>query len=181
MREDKLNQLLKQADAENELLPLDAASLSLAVRRRLHRRQRTLRYGMVAAAAIIIVACVFGQRQYQLYQKQRQIVRLQQDIEDLNRRTEQTLALVQEMLTRQQQQDAQRRLVSYQDPIQRQVEETAFILLYQADRMIEKYNDKDAAIDYYNQVIDHFGNTPSAETAHQRLKQIAKQNQPNRI
>lgn len=184
MSEDKLNQLLKQADKANELLPLDAACLSLAVRRRLRRRKQTLRCGMAAAAAILIVACVFGQRQYQLYQKQRQIVRLEQDIEDLNHRTEQTLALVQEMLARQEQQDElrklNRQLTGYENSIQQEIDETAFILVYQADRMMEKYNNKDIAIDYYRKVVEQFGDTPSAQTAKERLIQI-EQNQPDQI
>lgn len=185
MSEDKLFQLLKQADTETEVLPLDAASLSLAVHERLRRRKQTLRYGIAAAAAIIIVACVFGQRQYQLYQKQRQIARLQQDIEDLNRRTEQTLALVQNLLARQEQQDElrklNRQLMGHENSIRREIDETAFILVYQADRMVEKYNNAETAIDFYNQVIERFGDTPSAQTARKRLAETEKQNQPNHI
>jgi hypothetical protein len=185
MSEDKLFQLLKQADTETEVLPLDTASLSLAVHERLRRRKQTLRYGMAAAAAMIIVACVFGQRQYQFYQKQQQITRLQQDIEDLNRRTEQTLALVRDILARQQQQDELRKLnqplAGYKNSIRREIDETAFILVYQADRMVEKYNNAETAIDFYNQVIERFGDTPSAQTARERLDKIKQKNQSNKI
>ena len=179
MDDTNLNQLLKQADADGELTPLDAARLASTARGRLRRRKQAVRYGALAAAAMIAVVCVFSVQKYQSYKKGQRIVQLQQEVEELSRRTEQTLALVEKMLERQEQQDIDRRLASYQDPIRQQVDEAAFILVYQADRMAEKYNNKETAIDYYNQVIERFGDTPSAETARERLVQI--ENQPNQI
>lgn len=181
MNENNLKQMLMQADAGESLVPMDAKHLSRVIRKRVHGRKMLLRSGMFAAAAIIMVAFILGQRQFQLYQKQQQIVRLEEKIEDLNRRTEQTLALVQDMLDRQEQQNTQRKLASYQDPIRHQVEEAAFILIYQADRMLEKYNNKETAIQYYNQVIERFGDTPSAQTARDRLNRMEQQIQPNHI
>jgi TolA-binding protein len=180
MDDNKLKILLKQADSGDHLTPLDTANLASSVRRRLHRRKTVIRSGMFSTAAMIMVTFILGQRQYELYQKQQQIVRLEQRIEDLNRRTEETLVLAQNLLARQQQ-EVQRQYASYQNPIRQQVEEAAFILVYQADRMKNKYNNAEAAIDYYNQVIERFGDTPSAQTARERLTEIEKQNQPNQI
>ncbi|MHC5161699.1 MAG: hypothetical protein ACYSO4_01035 [Planctomycetota bacterium] len=179
MNDNKLKKLLKQADASAELTSLDAARLASTARGRLRRRKQAVRYGALAAAAMIAVVCVFSVQKYQSYKKGQRIVQLQQEVEELSRRTEQTLALVEKMLERQEQQDIEYRLASYQDPIRKQVDEAAFILVYQADRMMEKYNNKETAIDYYNQVIERFGDTPSAQTARERLSQI--NNQSNQI
>jgi TolA-binding protein len=181
MDEIKLKQLLKQADTNAKLIPLDSKRLSRAVRGRVHRRKTVQRYGMMTAAAAVLVVFIVGQRQYQLHQKQLQITRLEKNIEELKQSTEETLALVQEMLQKQKQQDAERQLILARDPIREQVEEAAFILVYQADRMMEKYNNTETAIDYYNQVIKHFSDTSSAQTARQRLSEIEKQNQPDHI
>jgi hypothetical protein len=185
MDENTLKKLLKQADSSAELVPLDTGHLASAVRGRLRRRKQAFRYGMAATAAMIAVVCVFSQRQYQSYKKEQQIVRLEQEVQELTVRTEATLALVQEMLARQEQQDKilklNRQLARYENSIQAEVDEAAFVLVYQADRMAEKYNNKETAIDYYNQVIEHFADTPSAETAKERLSQIKNKNQPNHI
>jgi TolA-binding protein len=181
MNEKKLENLLKQADSDMELPSIDAEQLSLTVRRRLQRRKQTFHYGMLAAAAVITVVCVLTVPKYQLYRKERRIAQLEQEIKELALRTESTLAKVEEMLARQQQHQAELRLASYRDPIRQQVEEAAFILIYQADRMMKKYNQKEEAIQYYNQVIEYFGDTPSAETARELLMQIQQKNQPNHI
>jgi len=180
MNEDNLKQLLKQTDEDAELFPLDAGHLSSVVRRRLNRRKQTLRYGLLTAVALITVFCLLSERQYQSWKRQRHIAQLEQEVEELTRRTEETLALVQDMYARQQQ-EPERQSDLYWDPIQAEVDEAANILVYQADRMAEKYNRKDTAIENYNQVIECFGDTPSAETARERLKQIQQKNQPNRI
>ena len=185
MNENKLKNLLKQADTSAELAPLDAGNLASVARGRFRRRKQAVRYGILAAAAMIAVVCVFGQRQYQSYRKERHIARLEQEVQELTERTEATLALVQEMLARQGQQDKirqlNRQLARQENSIQREVDEAAFILVYQADRMAKKYNNKETAIEYYNQVIERFGDTPSAKTARERLTQIQQQNQSNHI
>ena len=52
--------LLKQADAGAELVPLDAARLASTARGRLRRRKQTVRYGTLAAAAMISRATALG-------------------------------------------------------------------------------------------------------------------------
>ena len=171
-----LEKVLKQVDASSELAPLDAGHLASAVRGRFRRQKQAVRYEILAAVAMIAVVFVFSQRQYQSYKKEQHLARLEQEVQELTCRTEQTWALVQEMLSRQEQQDEMRKLnrqiARYQDPIQVEVDETAFILVYQGDRMAEKYDEKEKAIEYYNQVIEHFGDTPSARIARQHLMQI---------
>lgn len=179
MNEQNLKQLLKQTDSASQLSPLDADHLNSAVRGRLRRRKQMVYYRVLAAAAMITVVCVFSLQKYQSYRKEQRIVQFQQELKELTRRTEQTLALVQNMLKQQQQQDeirkANRQLARYENSIRREVDEAAFILVYQADRMAQKYNDKETAIEYYNQVIKNFKDTPSAKTAQERLNQIHNQ------
>jgi len=78
-------------------------------------------------------------------------------------------------------QELQAQLASYSDPlqeIQKQVDKTAFILVYQANRMYRELDQKDSAIQAYNRVIELFPQSRWAEVARQRLSEI-KNNQHN--
>ena len=113
---------------------------------------------------------------------------MEQEIEQLARQTEATLALVQEVLVWQKQQDELRKLnrqlaryTHSPGSVKAEVDEAAFVLVYQADRMVDDVNTKNTAIENYKNVIKYFPDNKWAETARQRLKKIQQNNQSNHI
>ncbi len=181
MNEINLKKQLKQADQMSHLPEVDADSVIVGVRRRLNHRKQTRRYNLAAAAAIVVL-CFFTAQKYQSWQKDRQIARLQQDVQELTRQTEATLAKLEQLLDSQE--TALQNVARYSDPeykIKAAVDEAAFVLMYQAQRMTEKYNNKESAAGYYRQVIQYFADTPSAETAKIKLSQLEQNEQPNSI
>jgi outer membrane protein assembly factor BamD (BamD/ComL family) len=69
-------------------------------------------------------------------------------------------------------------LASIPDPleeIQKQVDKTAFILVYQADRLYRELNRTDSAVETYNRVIELFPKNRWAQVARQRLSEIEEQ------
>jgi outer membrane protein assembly factor BamD (BamD/ComL family) len=66
-------------------------------------------------------------------------------------------------------------LASIPDPleeVQKQVDKTAFILVYQADRLYRELNQTDSAVENYNRVIKLFPENQWAKVARQRLSEI---------
>lgn len=182
MNESMLKDYLQQADAAMPLAPVDVADVASGVVRRLNRRKRAIRYGMPVAAAIVIVAGLWGGQFYQSHQKQRHIVQLEKQVRELTEQTQAILAKIEQLLD-----DQQTRLQAItrtDEPaykIETAIDEAAFILMYQAERMTEKYNKPDDAADYYRQVIKYFGQTPSAKTAKERLNELELNEQQNHI
>lgn len=181
MNDQKLKDYLRQADAALLLPPIAAADVAAGVRRRLNRRKHLVRYAMPAAAAILLVAGLLASQSWQSGQKQRQIARLEQQVQQLAAQTEATLAQMQQLLDAQQ---AKLQAVTrYNDPasqIETALDDAAFLLIYRAERLEEKYNRPDTAADCYRQVIEYFGDTPSAQTARQRLQKIESNTNPYR-
>jgi outer membrane protein assembly factor BamD (BamD/ComL family) len=66
-------------------------------------------------------------------------------------------------------------LASIPDPLeemQKQVDKTAFILVYQADRQYRELNQTDSAVENYKRVIELFPDNRWAKVARQRLSEI---------
>jgi hypothetical protein len=184
MNETQLKEKLQQVDRCLTLPAVNTADFTAALHRRLTRRKHTFRLTVPAAAAAVIMAFLLTGQFYRLKSKDRQITQLQNLVRDLSAQTEATLALAQQMLNTQNQSKSTRQYTNSSSParqIQTTVNEAAFLLIYQAQQLEEQPGRKDDAVDCYNQVIQYFGDTPSANTARQRLKQIKDNNQPNHI
>jgi outer membrane protein assembly factor BamD (BamD/ComL family) len=66
-------------------------------------------------------------------------------------------------------------LASIPDPleeIRKQVDKTAFILVYQADRLYRELNETESAVETYNRVIRLFPRNQWAAVARERLSEI---------
>ncbi len=103
----------------------------------------------------------------------------QADIQELVARTDALVEFVHEVLEQERSRhrlaELEAKLASIPDPldqIQRGIDKTAFILLYQADRMYRELNLKESAVEAYNRVIELFPENRWAETARQRLSEI---------
>ena len=185
MTEDKIKNLLYEADqTAGGPVPV-SANLAFAVRRRANRRQTVNLAARIAAAAVVVIALGIWSLTAKKARDQQRIVALEIQIKQLKAQTDATLNFIREVLDEERKQrrlqELQAQLASYSDPleeIQKQVDKTAFILVYQANRMYRELDQKDSAIKAYNRVIELFPQSRWAEEARQRLSEI-KNNQPN--
>ena len=181
MREDKIQSLLR--DADRKAGPPRSVSVDLsAIRRRARQKRRARLVVPVAAAAVVLVALSIWTavvRTNRTTQEQEKIAALENEVRVLQARTDAALKLIRQMVENEQRQrrldQLQAELTSIPDPleeVQKQVETTAFIMVYQADRMYRELDQRDSAIRAYRRTIELFPQTESAEAARQRLKQI---------
>jgi tetratricopeptide (TPR) repeat protein len=138
----------------------------------------------LAAAAVILVGTgilITRTRPEQPLPEPQRIASLETQIEQLRAQTDATLRLVQEVLEKDRQ---QRRLASLEaelssipDPrleIERQVDKTAFILVYQADKLYKELNQTESAVAAYKEVIQLFPKNQWADVARERLSKIER-------
>jgi tetratricopeptide (TPR) repeat protein len=185
MTEDKIKNLLYEADqTAGGPVPV-SANLAAAVRRRASRRHTANLAFRIAAAAVILFAFGIWSFTVKKTRDRQRIVALEMQIEQLKIQTDATLNLIREVLEEERKQrrlnELRAQLSSYSDPleeIQKQVDKTAFILVYRANRMYCELDQKDSAIKAYKRVIDLFPQSQWAEVARLRLSEI-KKNQLN--
>jgi len=111
--------------------------------------------------------------------EQVRLAMLQAEVQQLRAQTDSTLKLVREVIKRQRRrsrlQELEAKLARIPDPLeemQRQADKTAFVLVYQANRMYNELDQKDSAIETYNRVIDLFPKSKWADVARRRLAEI---------
>jgi tetratricopeptide (TPR) repeat protein len=185
MTEDKIKNLLQRADlTAGGPVPI-SGNLSAIVRRRAGRRQTINLVARIAAAAVVVIALGIWGFTVKKTRDQQRIITLELQIEQLRAQTDATLKLIREVLDEERKQrrldELKAQLASYSDPleeIQKQVDKTAFILVYQANRMYRDLDQKEDAIEAYNHVIELFPQSRWAEVARQRLSEI-QNNQHN--
>lgn len=185
MTENKIKNLLQKADQTVGGPAPISANLAAAVRRRANRRHTANLAVRIAAAAVVIFALGIWSFSVKKTRDRQRIVALEAQIEQLRVQTDATLNLIREVLDEDRKQrrlyELQAQLASIPDPleeIQKQVDKTAFILIYQANRMYRELDQKASAIRAYNRVIELFPQSRWAEEARQRLSEI-KNNQHN--
>ena len=181
MTEDKIKNLLQQADkAVGGTAPVQV-NIS-AIRRRAGRKNVISLVVPLATAAVLMVALSILAvmfRTAEPTEEQIKIALLEDQIKQLQTRTDAALSLIQDVLDEERRQnrlnELQARLAGIPDPleeIRQQVDKTAFILVYEADRLYNELNQTDSAIDNYNRVIKLFPENRWAKVARQRLSEI---------
>jgi tetratricopeptide (TPR) repeat protein len=188
MTEDKLKNMLQEADrAAGPPRPV-VVSLS-AIRRREYSRRLFFRASFAAAAVLLIAAGIlsYTRKTTKNSYQQEKIISLETQIRQLQASTDAAINLIHETIEKERQQDRldalQVRLATIPDPleeIQQQVDKTAFILVYQADRMYRELNQTESAVETYKRVIQLFPENQWAQVARQRLAQI-KEKQSGKI
>ena len=183
MTEDKIKNLLQQADKTAGGATPVQVDVS-AIRRRADRKKTIIFVAPLATAAVLMVALSILTvmfRSTEPTQEQQKIASLETQIKQLQARTDATLSLIQEVLEEERRQhrldELQARLASIPDPLEevrQQVDKTAFILVYQADRLYKELNQTDSAVENYNRVIELFPENRWAKVARQRLSEIEK-------
>jgi tetratricopeptide (TPR) repeat protein len=183
MTEDKIKNLLQEADRMAGLPGPVSANLSAIVWRRAHRRHLLVSLtAPLAAAAVILIAAGIWNLTIRTTEKTNdleKIVALEKQLEQLQTKTDAALNLIQDVFVAEQKNDSlgelEAQLASFTDPleeIQKQVDKTAFILVYQADRLYRELNRTDSAVETYNRVIELFPKNRWAQVARQRLSEI---------
>ncbi len=185
MIEDKIKNLLQEADRMAGLPSPVSAKLCAAVRRRAHRRRFVNLAAPLAAAAVVLIAAGIWSlviRTTETTPERDRIALLETQLRQLQVRTDAAVNLIQEVLVEEQKQhsldELEAQLASIPDPleeIQKQVDKTAFILVYHADRLYRELNRTDSAVETYNRVIELFPKNRWAQVARQRLSEIEKQ------
>ncbi len=185
MTEDKIKDLLQEADRMAGLPIPVSANLSAVVRHRAHRRRFVNLAAPLAAAAVVLIAAGIWNlaiRTTETTQDKEKIALLETQLKQLYVRTDAALNLIQDVLEKEQKQhsldELEAQLASIPDPleeIQKQVDKTAFILVYQADRLYRELNRTDSAVETYNRVIELFPKNRWAQVARQRLSEIEEQ------
>lgn len=182
MEEDKIKSLLQKADQMAGLPVPTSANLAAAIHRRAKQRRFVSLAAPVAAAAVVLIA--FGVWRLMSTpagdtREQVRLATLQAEVELLRAQTDSTLKLVREVIERQrrrsQLQALEAKLASISDPLeemQRQADKTAFILVFQANRMYDELDQKDSAIQTYNRLIELFPKSKWADVARRRLAEI---------
>ena len=187
MKEDEIKKMLQQADRTAAGTAPVRVNLS-AISRRAGRKKNIVLAAPLASAAVLMVALSISSlvfRATEPTEEQRRIVMLETQIKQLQARTNAALGLIQEVLEEERRQsrldELKAQLAGIPDPleeIQNQVDKTAFILVYQADRLYRELNQTDSAVENYNRVIELFPENRWAKVARQRLSEIEEQKKP---
>ena len=183
MSEEPIKTLLQRAD-EVAGAPAVSPVSAARIRQRIHRRWVARSAAVMTAAAVTTVAAAlwtFCTRAEKPQPQPPAIASLETQVQQLRARTDATLRLVQEVLERDRQQrhlaSLEAELAGIPDPqveIERQVDKTAFILVYQADKRYKELNQTESAVAAYKEVIQLFPTNRWAEVARERLAQIEK-------
>jgi tetratricopeptide (TPR) repeat protein len=184
MNEERLRKLLQNADRAAG--PPEFSRISAANLRQRSRRRRLVWLGTpVAAAAVLLLS--FGIWTLSLRPGEPappqpdRIASLEQQVRQLQVQTDAALELVHEVLAQERQQQRltalEAELASIPDPtdeIERQVDKTAFVLVYEADKLYRELNQTESAVEAYEQVIRLFPQNQWANVARERLAEIKK-------
>jgi tetratricopeptide (TPR) repeat protein len=181
VNEEQIGQLLAKAD-ETAGDPTFRRITTAGIRRRV-RRRRLVRVAVPASLAAVLAVTAALSALSMLTRKPQaapqRIASLEEQVKQLQARTDVTLKLVQEVLERDRQDRRlaalETELASIPDPVReidRQVDQTAFILVYQADKLYKELNQRESAVAAYKEVIQLFPTNRWATVARERLSQI---------
>jgi len=183
MTQDQMESLLKQADRTAGPPAHVSVNLS-ALRRRAGRRRAIAAAASVAAAAVLIAAIAILSRTTDTLdppQPQQRIASLEDQVKHLQATTDAALKLIGEVLEDDRNQRRlgalHAQLESIPDPreeIRKEVDKTAFNLVYQADRLYYELNLTGSAVEAYKQVITLFPKNQWADVARERLADIER-------
>jgi tetratricopeptide (TPR) repeat protein len=188
MKENEIKKLLQQADNTAGGPALVHVNLS-AIRRQANRKKRMILFAPLATAAVLMVAMgilALRFRNTGPTEEQKKIALLESQVRQLQARTDAAFNFVQQVLEEERRQSRldklEAQLASIPDPleeVQKQVDKTAFILVYQADRLYRELNQTDSAVENYKRVIELFPDNRWAKVARQRLSEIKNEKSNN--
>jgi len=181
MSKKRIEELLREADR----LAGRPARVSVEpseIRRLANRRRFVHIAGPVAAAAIILIAVgiwLQADNNSRQSDEQERIIALEAQVRQLQASTDAAVALIHEVLEDERRQSRIDKLeteyANIRDPIEeieKQVDKTAFILVYHADKLYRELNETESAVETYKRVIKLFPKNQWAKVARERLSEI---------
>lgn len=188
MNEQEIKNLLRQADRTANKPAWAGVNIN-DIRHQAGRRRIIKVILPPAIAAVLLMAVsiwiICAKSNNRIHQTEK-IASIEARIEKLQASTNSAINLIQEVLEEQRRQkqldELNARLASIPDPleeIQKQVDKTAFILVYQADRMYRELNETDSAVETYKRVIKLFPENQWAQVARERLDEIERKSKNN--
>lgn len=190
MSEERLKELLRQADrcAESHRSSPGGDLADIVRRRARSRHIRRISFSSAAAAVILVAIGVWTVVSMSNVRNARQIAALEAKVAELTAQMETSLRFVKE-LTQHEREHArrlqlERELAAIPDPLEeiaRQDDRTAFVMVYQADKLYRELNLRGSAVKTYNRVIKLFPENRWAEVAKERLSQMSQSDSNNEI
>jgi hypothetical protein len=166
MESDRIEQLLREADGQARASPIDAADVARRVlgRARARRRRRTT---VVGASVVLIAAMVrmYSTREPSRPQKMHAGV---DDLTEIRREIELQEHLVERLVVAERIRRNQARLARFEPASDDPLERAASFVLFHADRVHRDAGNSQNVRRAYQQVIECFPGTISAEQARQR-------------
>ena len=190
MGEERLKELLRQADrcAESHRSSPGGDLANIVRQRARSRHIRRVSFSSAAAAVILVAIGVWTVAGVLSVRNVRQIATLQAKVAELTAQTEVSHKLVKELAQRERQRarllQLRRELAAIPDPLEeiaRQDDRTAFVMVYQADKLYRELNLRGSAVKTYNRVIELFPENRWAEVAKERLSQMSQSESNNEI
>ncbi len=190
MTEDKLKKLLQKAD-QNVGYPKPVEVNVFTIRQRARHRQIYRIVYPASVAAILVLAISIWSLSGKKTEPEKETTQvvsndIETKIKQLQVSTDETIRLIHDII---EQEDRERRLneleaelAAIPDPLEEineQLDRTAFILVYSADRMYNELNLTDSAIETYKRVIKLFPDNQWAKVAHERLEEIKNKRNNN--
>jgi hypothetical protein len=180
MNEEEIKNLLQQADNLADKPARADVNISV-IRRRGHRHIiKTVLPPAIAAVLIIAFGARYLTQKHEIQNNESEkIASIEVRIEKLQASTDNAIKLIHEVLKQERKQkqldELNAQLASIPDPleeIRKQVDKTAFILVYQADQLYRELNETDSAVETYKRVIKLFPENRWAQVARERLAEI---------
>lgn len=191
MNEEQLKNILRNADYDAGQ-PYPVKVDISAIRKRAQRRKiyRIVYPAAAAAAAVLIFAVCLGilfNKNTEPAKEPKQVAsEIEIRIKQLQESTDNVLNLIQEINEQEREQkrlnELKAELAAIPDPIQKVNEEldrTAFILVYAADKMYKELNLTGSAVETYKRVIKLFPDNQWAQVARERLEEIKERRNNN--
>jgi len=182
--QERIKSLLQQADRMAGPPEPVSVGLQSITRRHVHRRRKIVACLSIAAAIIFIAGAWQWTVKVGRINEQKRVAAMETDLQLLRAQTNATLKVVNELLDRQRRQqriaELRAKLAAIDDPLEKvneEIETTAFIIVYYADKKWQRPSQRAAAIEDYKSVLRLFPETRSAEKAKQRLGEIENQSE----
>ncbi len=188
MNEEEIKNLLQRADNTAGKPAWTSVNISNIHCRAGHKRIiKTVLPPAIAAVLLIAVGIWNSTKKSENKNlKPEQIISIEARIEKLQASTDNAIKLIHEILEQERKQkqldELHAQLASIPDPIeeiQKQVDKTAFILIYQADQLYRELNKTDSAVETYKRVIRLFPENRWAQVARERLENIERKSKNN--
>jgi hypothetical protein len=188
MTDDKLKNLIKEVD-RNAIQPCPVEVDISTIYKRAHRRKISRIVYPAAVAAVLILAVGIWSLSIKKTETGKEQIQIASNdttmkIKQIMASTDEAINLIQEIRENEERQrrinKLEAELASIPDPIKQineELDRTAFILVYSADKMYKELNLTSSAVETYKRVIKLFPDNQWAQVARERLEEI--KNRPN--